>query len=251
MAGGGSDEDSYWPGYVDALTTMTMVLTFIMMVLGVVVFMLSENISKTLFEAIAKAARIDMTALAGKSYQEQRLAVLGALEQKAEKEDKAKISSAAGGPPQQERPVVMERADESAPAERELRLGVGKVLEEKRPEPTGSPRQGGAITEVGSGLRISFAHGAIKLADATAAELGIYLRQSASSTYLVQASAVETGNGATDARRRAYYRAMLVRSQIAATGVAADRITVRVRDAGVGENEAVVMVFGRNGGPAP
>ena len=45
--GGGGEEDSYWPGYVDALTTMTMVLTFIMMVLGVVVFMLSQNISRT------------------------------------------------------------------------------------------------------------------------------------------------------------------------------------------------------------
>jgi hypothetical protein len=249
--GGGGEEDSYWPGYVDALTTMTMVLTFIMMVLGVVVFMLSQNISRTLFEAIARAARIDMTGLAGKTYEEQRLAVLGALERRAERDGTAQIAAPAPGPPPIARPAVAEQAEESAPAERDLRLGAGKVLEERRSETAEAPRQGGAATEVGAGLRIAFAQGAITLGDGAAAELATYLRQSASGTFLVQANAVETGNGATDARRRAYYRAMLVRSQIAGNGVPADRITVRVRDASAGEDEAVVMVFGRNGRAAP
>lgn len=59
MAGGGSsEEENYWPGFVDALTTMVMVLTFIMMILGVVVFAMSQNISKQLVQQIAEAANV-------------------------------------------------------------------------------------------------------------------------------------------------------------------------------------------------
>lgn len=62
MAGGGSgEEENYWPGYVDALTTMTMVLTFIMMILGVVIFSMSQNVSKVLVKQIAEAAKIEIS----------------------------------------------------------------------------------------------------------------------------------------------------------------------------------------------
>src|SRR6476469_1426238 len=84
MAGSSNtEEENYWPGYVDALTTMTMVLTFIMMVLGVVVFMMSQNISRHILQGIAEAARIDTKALAGKPYEEQRDAVLSELERRS------------------------------------------------------------------------------------------------------------------------------------------------------------------------
>lgn len=52
------ENENYWPGYVDALTTMTMVLTFILMVLGIVVFSLSQSVSRGYLEAIAKAANV-------------------------------------------------------------------------------------------------------------------------------------------------------------------------------------------------
>jgi hypothetical protein len=60
MAGSSDGEDeNYWPGYVDALTTMTMVLTFILMVLGIVVFSLSQSVSRAYLEAIAEAAQVE------------------------------------------------------------------------------------------------------------------------------------------------------------------------------------------------
>lgn len=56
MAASSGEEDNYWPGYVDALTTMTMVLTFILMVLGITIFSLSQNVSRSYLESIAEAA---------------------------------------------------------------------------------------------------------------------------------------------------------------------------------------------------
>ena len=38
--------ENHWPGYVDALTTMLMVLTFVMMILGIAVFAMSQNVSR-------------------------------------------------------------------------------------------------------------------------------------------------------------------------------------------------------------
>src|ERR1700712_4082735 len=60
MASSNSDEDeNYWPGYVDALTTMTMVLTFIMMVLGVMVFVLSQDAVSSKLGVVARALKIE------------------------------------------------------------------------------------------------------------------------------------------------------------------------------------------------
>ena len=60
MAGSSSDDnENYWPGYVDALTTMTMVLTFVMMVLGVMVFVLSQDAVSSKMGMIARALRIE------------------------------------------------------------------------------------------------------------------------------------------------------------------------------------------------
>src|ERR1700755_1070680 len=46
--------ENYWPGYVDALTSMVQVLAFVMMMLAIAVFVLSESVSKRAVEAIAK-----------------------------------------------------------------------------------------------------------------------------------------------------------------------------------------------------
>src|SRR6266516_882413 len=57
----GSDEgDNYWPGYVDALTSMVQVLAFVMMMLALAVFVLSQSVSKKAVEAIAKAVNAEV-----------------------------------------------------------------------------------------------------------------------------------------------------------------------------------------------
>jgi hypothetical protein len=60
MAGASeSEEINYWPGFVDALSTMTMMLIFLMMILSLVVVSISQTASKSQIMAIAKAAKVD------------------------------------------------------------------------------------------------------------------------------------------------------------------------------------------------
>ena len=57
----GSDEgENYWPGYVDALTSMVQVLAFVMIMLAMAVFVMSQSVSKRAVEAVAKAVNADV-----------------------------------------------------------------------------------------------------------------------------------------------------------------------------------------------
>ena len=62
MAHGSDDgETNYWPGFVDALSTMTMMLIFLMMILSLVLVSVSQNVTKSQVIAIARAAKIDIS----------------------------------------------------------------------------------------------------------------------------------------------------------------------------------------------
>jgi hypothetical protein len=62
MAHGSDDSDTnYWPGFVDALSTMTMMLIFLMMILSLVLVSVSQNVTKSQVVAIARAAKIDVS----------------------------------------------------------------------------------------------------------------------------------------------------------------------------------------------
>jgi len=60
MAAASDDEEmNYWPGFVDALSTMTMMLIFLMLILSLVIVSVSQNVSRAQVLAIAKAAKVD------------------------------------------------------------------------------------------------------------------------------------------------------------------------------------------------
>lgn len=62
MAGASDDEEiNYWPGFVDALSTMTMMLIFLMLILSLVIVSVSQNVSRVQVMAIAKAAKVDVS----------------------------------------------------------------------------------------------------------------------------------------------------------------------------------------------
>src|ERR1700760_4229139 len=60
MSHSSEEGENYWPGYVDALTSMVQVLAFVMMMLAMAVFVLSQSVSKRAVEAIAKAVNAEV-----------------------------------------------------------------------------------------------------------------------------------------------------------------------------------------------
>lgn len=293
MAGGGSgEEENYWPGYVDALTTMTMVLTFIMMILGVVIFSMSQNVSKQLISQIAEAAKIEIKG--GGSAEDVKDQIIAALKtSKAEKEDQAQKeevkkdqeatpqamrgetvaapapSKAASAKTKLPAPAQPDQADQGtlaglaksdqpnaaqsdgkkmAPPPSTIDKDPGKAEPDKRIDSSttsevAAPSSGISVQDAGSILTIAFQKRVIQLDDASTNDFNKVVKASApmqaARIIQVKGFADVTVLGVTEARRIAYYRTMLIRKQLIASGYSADKITVHIEDAAAADNDLV------------
>jgi len=70
-------EESYWPGFVDALSTIVMVVTFLLIILGVAIFAISTQVTHLLNEGTAQTAK----AQANLAQQQQVVAELASQQQ--------------------------------------------------------------------------------------------------------------------------------------------------------------------------
>lgn len=266
MAGSsGGEEENYWPGYVDALTTMTMVMTFIMMVLGVVVFSLSQNTAKNLLTAVAKAAKIDpseinsqdskdlektiLQVLAGRT--QQQLAVPARTQTPSEAR-KPEAQAAQTGAVVAEDTTLTRVAPLPAPAEQ--KAPETRLLDDHTARDMTEHAKGGEIAqgEVPKGerqLRVVFRNGAVQIEADTANGITDYVKanQDAGNFQIVSLAvrgvAVPAGESATESRRRAYYRALLVRQQLLSAGIPAARIDIEVRDGTAADGSDTVKVI--------
>ncbi|PSC06713.1 hypothetical protein SLNSH_02645 [Alsobacter soli] len=253
---GGAEEENYWPGYVDALTTMLMVLTFVMMVLGIVVFTLSQNVSKNLVQAMAKAAQVDTSELASSTPDEMQKAVLTAIAEKVghgpqQAQDAAALRTtapASGGEAKAEAAdaaVAMRQPAPQPGAGSETHTGV-QILQETAAAPAPDRREA-ELRASASDLQILFRNGSVQLDERNMGALDAYVGASRAARYVVRGVAGAQAGGATEARRRAYYRAMLVRARMVARGIPAERVTVQVRDAQPGLTPDAVDVLTHQG----
>ncbi|MBO6676345.1 MAG: hypothetical protein JJ908_15280 [Rhizobiales bacterium] len=234
MADDAEEEENYWPGYVDALSTMTMVLTFVMMILVVVVFMLIQNTSQAIIQE--RVAQANVGGGAGSSQ---------ILRMSQSDADATTTATNEGTPP-----IVT--VDEEATQEQNVQSIAVDEEDETRAIEAAEVRDRGAqeaVTISQEGLTVAFADGDSGL-DETAMEVvrdfgtNHELAQSDRTLEIIAFAHTLQGN-ATDVRRVAYYRAMLIRNQLLEAGVPASRISVGVRDVRTPEDGTEVKVFGR------
>jgi hypothetical protein len=224
-------EENYWPGYVDALTTMTMVLTFIMLVLGLAVFSLSQNVSKGMLESIASAMKLTDGMSKDMSSDDITRMVIERVEKQDEAMQAAKAEAArlAAIRPEELRQLPAGRAVDpgdpgSAATERRIESAASAPTAPATPQTTVSKQQ--------AQLRLVYKPRATGLDDAAREAIGQALAsdsilQTAKTVEIV--AGVDAGNLAvSDANRIAYYRALILRGQLMGAGIAADRIKVRV-----------------------
>jgi Na+-transporting methylmalonyl-CoA/oxaloacetate decarboxylase gamma subunit len=202
------DSENHWPGYVDALTTMTMMLIFIMTILAVAIFGMSQNVSRSVVEKIAKAAKIDINTASNESVDDIANRVMAQLERQPDggtRLAQAPLRGTSGTAPETER---IASASESAQA-----ADDGKVRVDA---------QSAAIT-------IAYRRRATELDDDARARMRRAIEAKGSERVVIRAYADRTG-AVSDARRVAYYRLLKLRTQMIAMGIAADRIDFGIED---------------------
>jgi hypothetical protein len=234
MADSEEEEENYWPGYVDALSTMTMVLTFVMMILVVIVFQLIQNTSKSVLQEIIEQSNIGSASGTNDARQMAKIIVdaITTAQQKGtpptatseeEEKQKTKVQS-----------IAIEEPEEVKSEEKAEVTEVGNEV---------------AVTVSQSALVLDFQPKASRLNDeaierVTAFSQTSELAQGNRVIEVVGFAGVGAGN-VSDARRTAYYRAMVVRSEMVKAGIDPARINIAVRDTTEESEGSKVRVFGR------
>jgi hypothetical protein len=224
-------EENYWPGYVDALTTMTMVLTFIMLVLGLAVFSLSQNVSKGMLESIANAMKLTD----GMSKDMSPDDITRMVIERVEKQDEAMVAARAEA---SRLAGVRPYEAHQSPSGQAVEPGdPGSAMVERRIEsaalaPTAPTIPVTTVLKQQAQLRLVYKPRATGLDDAAREAIAQALAadsalQTAKTVEII--AGVDSGNLAvSDANRIAYYRALILRGQLMVAGIPADRIKVRV-----------------------
>jgi hypothetical protein len=209
MAGMSGEEENHWPGYVDALTTMTMMLIFIMTILAVAIFGLSQNVSRGMIEKIAKVVKIDDLD-SSESTDHLAARVMAKIESQPSPTMIAEAPRQALPPAE---PDVENRLVSSAEA---ARAADAKAAVDMRP----------AL------ITITFQKRATGIDSETSDKIKAVMAEGGRNRKPVELKAFAEKTGAvSDSRRVAFYRLLNLRTQLIAMGVPAEMIRARIEDA--------------------
>jgi outer membrane protein OmpA-like peptidoglycan-associated protein len=212
---------------------MVQVLAFVMMLLAMAVFVLSQNVAKSAVEIIAKAANIDAPANAG--VVELTAKVVDMLKQARE------------APPRSADPANAEQKAESQSsperlAEPATQAAVAPPANVRAPleKIANSALRQRAADPVPDGKRVlvTFGSGSFVIDGAGQSAIAGFVGEHVAgkpTRILVRGFASPTSGSLSEARRIAYYRAVTVRKDLLAQNVPASAIQVRIVDTPDGE----------------
>ncbi len=204
MSGGGKGADSYWPGFVDALTNVVIAMVFVTVVLAVSLSFSAQLLAKRMAAKVAE------------------------LEQ-AQQNAKAAQAAALASPP-----TPADAPPQPTPAPGALATAV--PLDLRIPvagNESAARAQGPVLKAQARQLMLDFEPSALTL-DATATQrlaeplTDIRQRLEADPNLHVRLLSRAPGMQLSESQRSAYIRAMSVRNALIDQGIAAARITLRV-----------------------
>lgn len=273
MARREAEAENHWPGFVDVLSTIVMVVTFLLIILGIVIFVISKNIStelakaaqqveeaqKALDEAQDKAKQAEAQA---EKAQAQNKAQAPALNQaqlqaqdqaKVQDSDKSRKNSANSIKSSASfRTQFSEELTQNNEIESDDKLSVRtrqtdatKQIVVSTTEQETDIRKVKVISSTAV-LSLLF-KGGVKISKEASGEVQNYLKSTReldkSGKYEVRAF-FNTRNGSiSEARRFAYYRALATRNQLLTLGVEAKNIAIKVGDSERIEDAGKVSIY--------
>ena len=226
------EDENYWPGFVDALTTMVMVLTFIMMILGLTVFSLSQNVSKILLAQIADAVNVDVPASdLSEEVVNKIIAAIGSQKKEIE------------GQKRKARDMVAEKTIEERSQREALLVLPGDKHQSQTPADI-KPLPAGAVagdTEIA--LTIVFQNNAAMYDETVRRAIMAFGQKAQDGDFIIRAYAVDNSGTITEARRLAYYRAMLVRQELVKAGLKPGQVVAQIDDSVDVKDRSVVRIL--------
>jgi hypothetical protein len=221
MSHGSEEGENYWPGYVDALTSMVQVLAFVMMMLAMAVFVLSQSVSKRAVEAIAKAVNAEVKPDSDiKQLTQAVVEQIDRLRKSVPAPDAAKPDPAVKSTPTAESAT---QPDAGRPTTMRITGGQSQPSQTAIELPPDAPR-----------LTVGFGDKSFRIEGDQAQSIAGFIddnKAAASKQTIVVNAYAYSGEGAiSEARRLAYYRAMMARKQLVDAKIKPENIRISVND---------------------
>jgi len=234
--------ENYWPGYVDALTSMVQVLAFVMIMLALAVFVISQSVSKHAMEAIAKAVHADAKPSADMKQLTQ--AIMDKVQQLQSAVPVSETNKPSESSSEAKSAAPTDAAHDSRPEKIvEMRVSGARPRNDQAPVqiPPDAPRMAVGFEARSSKIEQEHAQSLAKFID----ENKVVER---AQTVIINAYAYSGDGALSEARRLAYYRAMMARKQLVDQKVRADSIRINVNDtADKDKGSTVEMIVTGNG----
>lgn len=232
MARKAEEAENHWPGYVDALSTIIMVFIFLVILLGVVIFALSQNIAREMVQVVNEAQQAKEELRAIKEQQAKPkpvgekegtyIATPTAPVMADEKQDDGDRTIVLARPPTKSTEIIV------APTEQPTKEGKVKVETSQ------------------AMLTLMFSSG-VEISQEAAGEIGSFIKSNpdidTTATIEIRAFANSVGGSISEARRLAYYRALATRNELLGIGVKSDRISLKVSVSDRSEDRGAVRLY--------
>ncbi len=247
MARRHEEEENYWPGFVDALSTIVMVITLLMIILVIVIFTMTQMISETETDAngVGKPASTIAQTETGEKTKSENDAQSQTLSQ-------SQSEQIVGTPTTEKSDIV--KQEEIIEEENSLQIQSRNILDEKTvivasEEQAEKEKEENKI-EVKSAkqiLTVLFSGPGIELNEEAKKEIEQYLEENRS---VLQGQTLTTWSfydpnsvALSQAKRIAYFRLLAVRNILINNGFTGENLTVNVRPAPSEEEVNKVLVF--------
>ncbi|MEO0410690.1 MAG: hypothetical protein AAF221_02460 [Pseudomonadota bacterium] len=274
MARKPEEEANHWPGFVDALSTIVMVITFLLILLGLTLFIMMQKIqadantvtdTQVNTEAAGGAQAINdeesQSALEEASSSASKTSQVSDLKEKLQQAQqeieklKTQTQQMAGAPKAPEGQSIASmgaelRQEEQIETEDKLTILTRKTDEKVKvaiasQEPVTADGKI-KVTSAAVALELNYDSGTTKLDEEAATQVGDYFEEQApksgTSKFEIRSIASSGVGSISEARRKAYFRALTVRNILLKRGIPAERIVTKISMPQPGEQQDRVIV---------
>ena len=257
-------QEDPWAGFVDVLSNILMVVIFLVVILGISIFAISQQITKAAVDKAVKAERDGTAKPKGPDAPAEPVPQVSAAPAPGAAAPAAVAQATL--PPSEPSPSEGEKGTAgSYQAARALRVRApddiagntslsvrslasdAKTIEVASEEvaPASGPVQ---VQSSQAFLTLKFTRGTFKIDEAASREIQAFLRGKsdvAGQKVEIRAFAQSTVGSVSEARRIAYYRAMQTRTELIKTGIPASKVELKMRDSASPEELDVVRIFAK------